>query len=150
MNGQAKRLFTEQENWNKAPLPNVALIPLRDNLTQWEAVFDGPESTPYEGGKFHLSIDIPKAYPFKPPKVAFKTKIFHPNIYNDGRICLDILNSDKWSPVFSLAQVVQSIQSLLNDPNAASPANGEAGRLYEQDPAAYETKVREFVKRHAL
>ena len=55
--------------------------------------------------------------------------MFHPNIYNDGNICLDILK-DKWSPVYDVISILMSIQSLLNDPNPNSPANAEAAQLF--------------------
>lgn len=149
MNNQVKRLFTELENWKKSPIPNVTLDALKDDLSRWQAVFTGPTQTPFEGGIFKLQIDIPREYPFKPPKVGFLTRIFHPNVYTNGAICLDILTADKWSPVYSLAAVVQSIQSLLNDPNADSPANPEAGRLYRDNLPEYEKRVKLFVKQHA-
>ena len=56
-----------------------------------QATILGPSESPYEGGVFFLNIHFPTDYPFKPPKVAFTTKIYHPNINSNGSICLDIL-----------------------------------------------------------
>ena len=85
----------------------------------------GPEDSMWEGGIFTLRLHFSEDYPSKPPSIKFLTKMFHPNIYNDGSICLDILK-EKWSPVYDVLSVLMSIQSLLNDPNPNSPANAEA------------------------
>lgn len=86
-------------------------------------------------------------YPSHPPEVAFKTPIFHPNVYRNGDICLDILKSN-WSPVFDVSNILVSIQSLLNDPNPKSPANGEAAKLFEEDRAEYYRKVRQIIEKN--
>lgn len=51
----------------------------------------GPDDSPYVGGVFFLNIHFPTDYPFKPPKINFVTRIYHPNINQNGAICLDIL-----------------------------------------------------------
>ena len=51
----------------------------------------GPDESPFSGGVFFLNIHFPTDYPFKPPKVNFTTRIYHPNINSNGSICLDIL-----------------------------------------------------------
>ena len=48
----------------------------------------GPDDTPWEGGTFKLLLEFSEDYPNKAPSVRFLTKMFHPNIYNDGQICL--------------------------------------------------------------
>jgi ubiquitin-conjugating enzyme E2 A len=75
----------------------------------------------------------------------FISKMFHPNIYADGKICLDILQN-QWSPIYDISAILTSIQSLLSDPNPASPANAEASQLYERDRREYNKRVRAAVE----
>ena len=63
----------------------------------------GPTDSPYTGGVFFLAIHFPTDYPFKPPKVNFTTRIYHPNINGNGSICLDILR-DQWSPALTISK----------------------------------------------
>ena len=67
----------------------------------WLICYATQTDSPYAGGEFVLSVTFPTDYPFKPPKISFKTRIFHPNINKDGSICLDILR-DQWSPALTL------------------------------------------------
>ena len=76
----------------------------------------------------------------KAPKVKFVSKMFHPNIYLDGSICLDVLQS-RWSPTYDVAAILTSIQSLLDEPNPISPANAEAANLYQTNKREYKKKV---------
>ena len=71
--------------------------------------------------------------------------MFHPNIYADGAICLDILQN-QWSPIYDIAAILTSIQSLLSDPNPASPANAEASQLFERDRREYNRRVKVLVE----
>lgn len=71
--------------------------------------------------------------------------MFHPNIYNTGAICLDIL-SNRWSPTYDVAALLTSIQSLLPDPNPSSAANGQAASLFNSNKSAYEAEVKKTVE----
>ena len=94
--------------------------------------------------------------------MKFVTKMFHPNskfpsfrgsdvlisydiVYNDGQICLDILQN-QWSPIYDISAILTSIQSLLCDPNPNSPANSEAARLFQENRREYNRRVREIVE----
>ena len=111
---------------------SLQATPINDNLYEWEAVIFGPDDTIWEGGMFQLHLEFSEDYPNKPPKVKFTTELFHPNIYTDGSICLDIL-SHMWSPVYDVGSILTSIQSLLTDPNVNSPANNEAAQMYSNN-----------------
>jgi len=56
------------------------------------------ESPPYNKGAFRVRIDFPAEYPFKPPKITFQTKIYHPNIDEKGQVCLPIISPENWKP----------------------------------------------------
>ena len=71
-----------------------------------------PDDTPWEGATFKLKMSFTEDYPNKPPKVQFVTKCFHPNVYANGGICLDILQN-QWSPIYDIAAILTSIQVRL-------------------------------------
>ncbi|KAL0721244.1 hypothetical protein Bca4012_035843 [Brassica carinata] len=90
-------------------------------------------------------MEFTEDYPNKPPVVRFVSRMFHPNIYADGSICLDILQN-QWSPIYDVSAILTSIQSLLCNPNPSSPANSEAARLFSQNRREYNRKVMETVE----
>ncbi|KAB5584828.1 ubiquitin-conjugating enzyme/RWD-like protein [Coniochaeta sp. 2T2.1] len=137
----AKRLQTELMQLMTSPAPGVSAFPGADgNLLSWNATIEGPDDTPYSGLTFKLSFEFPSNYPYVPPTVLYKTPIYHPNVDFSGRICLDILK-DKWTPAYNIQSVLLSLQSLLGEPNNASPLNGEAAELWDKDPDLFKTKV---------
>ena len=126
------------------PPSGVTAAPLHELFT-WQAVIFGPDDTPWEGGTFNLVIRFAEDYPSKPPDVRFVSSLFHPNIYTDGKICLDILQA-QWTPSYDVAAILASIHSLLCDPNPNSPANSEAARLFTENRREYNRRVRECVE----
>lgn len=58
--------------------------------------------------------------------------MFHPNVYSDGRICLDTIQSANYSPAIKMDGVLMGLLSLLDDANPKSPANGEAARIWKK------------------
>ena len=118
-----KRLVRDLQKLNREADDSINASPEGEDLLQWNAFIEGPQDTIWEGGLFELSINFSQEYPTKAPRIKFTTKMFHPNIYNDGSICLDIL-ANQWSPIYDVWAVLTSIRSLLADPNPNSPANG--------------------------
>lgn len=122
---------------------------VKDNdFTNWKATIIGADDTPYKGGIFNLHIEITPQYPFKPPKVKFTTKIYHPNINSSGDICIDILKHN-WSPALTLDKVLLSIQMLLQHPNPDDPLDATAASLYKNNRSEYDKKVRDYVLKYA-
>ena len=101
----SKRLTKELKEIQTDPPSNCSAGLKNEEMLHWEATIIGPSDSPYAGGMFKLDIIFPNDYPFKPPKIRFITKIYHPNIdFNSGSICLDSLN-ETWSPMFTLCHI---------------------------------------------
>ena len=110
-----------------------------DDLFLWNIVFEGPDDTLYEGGYFKATLKFPDDYPNSPPVMQFQSKMWHPNIYPDGKVCISILHppgtdqfnaqetaEERWRPILGVESILMSVISMLNDPNIDSPANLDA------------------------
>merc|ERR1711871_874797 len=126
----------------------VSAGPVGEDPFHWQATLMGPDKSPYQGGIYFLDIHFPSDYPFKPPKVRFTTRIYHPNINSEGGICLDILK-DQWSPALTTSKVLLSICSLLTDPNPDDPLVPEIARIYKTDRSKFNDTAREWTRKYA-
>ena len=144
-----KRLKKEWEEFTKEPLPQCSAQPVDNDLFEWSATIKGPADTPYENGIFQLLLIFSSEYPFKPPKVSFVTKIYHPNINSNGGICLDILK-DAWSPALTISKILLSVSSLLADPNANDPLVPDIAKLFHDDRNKYDAQAREYTIKYAI
>ncbi|CAN6358123.1 unnamed protein product, partial [Urochloa humidicola] len=145
----SKRILKELKDLQKDPPTSCSAGPVGEDMFHWQATIMGPSDSPYAGGVFLVSIHFPPDYPFKPPKVAFKTKVFHPNINSNGSICLDILK-EQWSPALTVSKVLLSICSLLTDPNPDDPLVPEIAHMYKADRTKYETTARSWTQKYAM
>jgi hypothetical protein len=76
----AKRLFKEYRALSNDPPEGITAGPVsEDDMFIWEALIQGPEGTPFEGGVYPAELRFPKDYPLAPPKMKFVTEMWHPN-----------------------------------------------------------------------
>lgn len=96
-----------------------------DRLDIMKVLITGPSDTPYANGCFEFDVYFPPDYPMTPMLINLETTghhtvRFNPNLYNDGKVCLSVLNTwhgrpeEKWNAqTSSFLQVLVSIQSLI-------------------------------------
>ena len=143
-----RRLQKELNDIVKDPPANCSAGPVGEDLFHWKATIMGPSETPYQGGVFYLDIYFPTDYPFKPMKINFTTKIYHPNIDSSGNICLDILKNN-WSPALTISKVLLSICSLLDEPNPDDPLVVDIAKLYKNNRNKFIANATEWTLTYA-
>jgi ubiquitin-conjugating enzyme E2 D len=143
------RLKNEWQKLKDDPLDNISAGPINKDFYNWEANIIGPSNSVYQGAIFHLTLNIPENYPFKPPKIKFTTPIYHPNINKFGDICLDTITTN-WSPIMSIGKVLLSICSLLTDPNPDDPLEPQIAELYKNNRAEYNRNARLFTIQNTI
>lgn len=125
------------------------------------------ENPPYNKGAFRIEITFPAEYPFKPPKICFKTKIYHPNIDEKGQVCLPIISAENWKPATKTDQgnlnntncflsltlffflVIQALVALVNDPEPEHPLRADLAEEYLKDRKKFTKNAEEYVKKYS-
>uniref|UniRef100_A0AAQ4QPZ5 E2 ubiquitin-conjugating enzyme n=1 Tax=Gasterosteus aculeatus aculeatus TaxID=481459 RepID=A0AAQ4QPZ5_GASAC len=100
------RRMCELDEIRRSGMKNFRNIQVEEsNLLSWQGLIV-PDNPPYDKGAFRIEIIFPTEYPFKPPKITFKTKIYHPNIDEKGQVCLPVISAENWKPATKTDQGV--------------------------------------------
>ena len=109
---RARRLAQEAVTLSTSlPLSASSTVFVRcdeERLDLLKVIISGPSDTPYMNGLFEFDVFFPLDYPTGPPQVNLETTgnhtvRFNPNLYNDGKVCLSVLNTwhgrpeEKWN-----------------------------------------------------
>lgn len=151
-----KRLQMELKQQINEPNYYYSIEVDEKNFMKWNILLLGPADTIFEGGIFRCQIEFPKEYPNKPPSFKFIDKLYHPNIYPDGKVCISILHegedqygyehiSERWNPSHSVNSILMSILSMLTAPNFESPANVDASKLWRDDFDKYKMNIYKLI-----
>lgn len=143
--GTANRaLAHEFKSLQEEPVEGFRVKLVNENLFEWEVAIFGPPETLYQGGYFKARVIFPPDYPYSPPSLKFLTKVWHPNVYENGDLCISILHPpvddpqsgelpcERWNPTQNVRTILLSVISLLNEPNTSSPANVDASVMYRK------------------
>jgi hypothetical protein len=80
-----------------------------------------------------FEVKLDRDFPDTAPQANFLTEIYHPNVYRGPQdICIGMLT--KWVRTYSVIQLIQAVDQMLQHPNPLDPANGQACSVYEEHP----------------
>uniref|UniRef100_A0A7S4QHB5 E2 ubiquitin-conjugating enzyme n=1 Tax=Ditylum brightwellii TaxID=49249 RepID=A0A7S4QHB5_9STRA len=157
----AELLKRQLAELSKNPIDLVSVGLTDDsNVYDWEILIMGPDGTIYEGGFFRARLVFPPDFPNMPPTMTFISEMWHPNVYEDGKVCISILHppgedemnsqesaDERWRPILGVEAILMSVISMLSDPNDESPANLDAAVQWRNDRQGFKKKVRQVVRK---
>lgn len=89
-----RQVVKELQGLQTNALEGIKVLINDADVTDIQAIIEGPAGTPYANGAFRVKLTLPKDFPSHPPKAFFLTKIFHPNVAANGEICVNTLKKD--------------------------------------------------------
>lgn len=118
------------------------------DMSFWLAIMQGPSGSPYEGGAFMLYIHAEGRYPAFAPKARFVTRIKHPNVSLEGRICHSIFSRD-YTTDTSMTRLLDTVYGMLLQAETSDPVNTITTLGYHHDQVEFNEEVREWTRRYA-
>ncbi|XP_037074189.1 ubiquitin-conjugating enzyme E2 S-like isoform X2 [Pollicipes pollicipes] len=143
-----RQVARELAGLQTSPPEGIKVLFNEQDVTQVEALIDGPAGTPYAGGVFRVKLALSRDFPRSPPKGFFITRIFHPNVAVSGEICVNTLKKD-WKADLGIKHLLLTIKCLLIVPNPESALNEEAGKMLLERYDDYCQRARMMTEIHA-
>eukprot|EP01091_Cochliopodium_minus_P006239 TRINITY_DN16115_c0_g1_i1.p1 TRINITY_DN16115_c0_g1~~TRINITY_DN16115_c0_g1_i1.p1 ORF type:complete len:213 (+),score=72.34 TRINITY_DN16115_c0_g1_i1:98-736(+) len=149
MKPSIRSILNEIKQLKKKPLEDIEITVSEEDLTCVYAIITGPKDTPFEGGRFKIKLVLGNEFPKVPPKGYFITKIFHPNVAENGEICVNTLKRD-WKETLGIQHIVITIKCLMIEPNPDSALNEDAGKLLLEEYETYFNRAKMYTKIHSM
>ena len=130
-------------------LPIVKCEYINNSKKHWKVVFEGSQASPYEDGFFIIEVLFNQGtFPDYGPECKFITKMFHPNVAEDGHICINLLN--EWNSNRTMEDVIFGILEIMDNPIAEGGYNNEAKKLLEKNPDEFYKIAEEYTEQYAM
>uniref|UniRef100_A0A0K8SJW4 Ubiquitin-conjugating enzyme E2-18 kDa n=2 Tax=Lygus hesperus TaxID=30085 RepID=A0A0K8SJW4_LYGHE len=145
----SRRLQKELSDLQNSGLKTVREIQVDEgNLLVWNALIV-PSQPPFSNGAFRVELTFPAEYPFKPPRLTLKTKIYHPNFDEKGQICLSIVSPENWKPATRVNQVMEALVHLIHEPEPEHPLRADLAEEFVTNRKKFIRNAEEYTKKFA-
>ncbi|KAI8601300.1 hypothetical protein EDD21DRAFT_374849 [Dissophora ornata] len=134
--GWIKRIAKEHAILSSSLPDGIRVRTFEDRVDLLRVLIQGPDHTPYRNALFLFDFKLTNQFPSQPPIAFFHSWTggigrINPNLYEDGNVCLSLLNTwhgkdqtETWTPSSSILQLLISLQGLVLVPE---PYYNEAG-----------------------
>jgi ubiquitin-protein ligase len=148
-NARTSRLMNEMRQIVAGgPSATYDVYVCESDMAFWLAIMQGPSGTPYEGGTFMIYLHAEERYPAFAPKARFVTRIKHPNVSLEGRICHSIFSRD-YTTDTSMTRLLDSVYGMLLQAETSDPVNTTITLGYHHDQVEFNDEVREWTRMYA-
>eukprot|EP01084_Bolivina_argentea_P127983 226299_1 len=150
-----RRITKELNDFNKDPVYGCSAEPIENDnkldLFNWKGIMMGPADSPYETGIFHFAVEFPPNYPFSAPKFTFLQKVYHCNVYDNGRLDCDILcsSTNQWSPALTISKVLLVVQELFKNPDAENHCIPSRSKMLTSNKSLYDITANQWTIMYA-
>ena len=149
------RIKKDLKQWNKNPLECAKIIVDRNDYRickDIEVLYYGPDKTPYENGTFKIQVKFSSNYPFHAPSVHFKTKIYHINVNNAGKVYFAQLR--EWDDKYTLRDIIVWLDEVIRNPDVGyspkMPISDDMDDEFVNERETYQRKAREYARKYAI
>ena len=127
-------------------MPSLLEVTLPDeaNVLLMHAKVQAPEGTLYAKGIFTLAIELTSDYPHKAPKISFLSKMYHPSVAKDGKLCEKLV--EDWAPTSTVKEALEKVIGLFGSVTGHEVLNEDAAKQYHESPDAFKRAVETLVK----
>ena len=139
-----KRMQQDLSNFDESEEIRLDVVDDNESQSYYLMIQPGQNSI-WIGFDIKFQVEFPHNYPFKPLSIKCLTQVFHPNITDDGKICLNLLKED-WNPSYGLNEISQALLSMFYSFNTEDPLNKESSDLYLQSTQAFRVKIASIKK----
>uniref|UniRef100_A0AC34QXI1 UBC core domain-containing protein n=1 Tax=Panagrolaimus sp. JU765 TaxID=591449 RepID=A0AC34QXI1_9BILA len=133
---------------NESDLVSYKLISVEKENRLWTVLFM-PNNPPYNAGAFRMIVELPNEFPYKPPQMHFVTRIYHPNVDEQGKVDVPICSNEFWKPAIRMPNVCDAVIDLLDRPNPHHALRKDVGEQMLKDREKFVKIAADAVKNHS-